>query len=448
MQKSAYNLEVSIFIEKHQNSILNFFILTFLSLAISCNPQGQKSLLSSGAECDTSVCTQSTATKIEGDLSIDPNSSQTTVNIEKGDIVEIAGTCKDLGRKNNRIIVEAFHVEDDESILPYVNNTISPNCQFNILGLLSSQQCFFVDHGNALVETGQLYPQCINGRFNFKVRLGSVSKSGATFKSYLVRMKLRTTDGITSESGWARTTVVRKLSPPTFTVLASGTLSRCEVKIEPYKFKDSAAVENIPNITYAIKRQAIGTDASGAQSPAAIPVVPADRLAGFFPADFSQIDQGDSIANFYDGGVAAYTVLSPTIAVNPQPGVKYNYHTQAQAGADLSEISTAKICQMQPPTINATTSVGGGFVLCNMNLVTGAVPGFNYYWAYSTIPKWTSNSNPVGTAISSCNPIPPSLSCTFDMTALGKGTYYVSVRTELGGFYGKWNTLEVPCPRP
>lgn len=411
-------------------------ILVFFSL-FACNPQAQQSLLGTPQPCTDASCAQTDATSIAGDLSIDPENSVTSQNVEKGNLVEIAGTCKDLGRKNNRIIVEAFHIEDDESILPYVNNSISSNCQINILGLTTAQQCFFVTHGNGLLETGQTYPQCINGRFSFQVRLGDVSKVGATVKSYLVRMKIRTTDGVTSESGWARTTVQRNISPPNFSVTINSQSNRCEVKIEPYKFKDATnATDNIPSITYAIKRQEVGYTAAYAQNPAVLTTPPPDRLSGFFPYNVDFIDFGDSIANFYDGRGFAYSALTPTVALSLQPGVKYNYYVQARAGADDSAISAVKTCEIEAPII-AGSYVGS---VCSLTLTSGAVAGMQYQWAYSTSAHWTDNSPTSGNIIA-CGSGP---SCTYTMPSAG--TFYTSVRTHNGGgFYGKWQSLEAAC---
>ncbi len=406
----------------------------------SCNPQETKSLLTTFQIC-TDNCTTAEQTKIEGELSIDPENSQMSFNVDKGNLVEISGTCKDLGRKNNRIIVNAFEVEDDESGLPYVDNTISPNCQTNVLGMTTAQQCVFVTHGKSLTESGQVYPQCINGRFSFMVRVGNVSKVSTVVKNYLVRMKLRTTDGLTSESGWARTAIKREVSVPNFTLTTDPTNLRCEVKTEGFKFKHSPFnTDNIPDITYMVKRDGSGYTAAGA----VLTQAKANRFSAFQSySDLSRSDSGDSVANFYDDGQTTHLVLGVFPVGPPQPGVKYNYYVQARAGVDDSAESSAKVCELPAPFLGAVTTSP---TVCSVTLSSGANSAFQYFWNYSTSPNWTVPAQAGGTPAPGCGTGPND--CNFTMPAT-PGTYHVAVRTYdiATGTYGKWSN-EVQCKKP
>lgn len=414
-----------------------FFIILCSLFFQSCNPQETKSLLTTFQVC-TENCTTSEQTQIEGDLSIDPENSQMSFNVDRGNLVEISGTCKDLGRKNNRIIVNAFEVEDDESGLPYVDNTISSNCQTNVLGMTTAQQCVFVTHGKGLTESGQVYPQCINGRFSFMVRVGNVSKVVAVVKNYLVRMKLRTTEGLTSESGWARTAIKREVTVPNFTLTTDPTNLRCEVKTEGFKFKHSPFdTDNIPDITYMVKRDSSGYSAAGAVFTQA----KANRFSVFQSySDLSQSDFGDSVANFYDDGLT-HIVLSLNPSGPPQPGVKYNYYVQARAGADDSAESSAKICEQPAPFLGSVTTSATN---CLVSMSSGGNSAFQYIWNYSTATNWTSaqangSATGCGTSPSACDFVMP----------VTPGTYFVAVRTFdiATSTYGKWSN-EVQCKKP
>ncbi len=421
-------------------SLWGYFIILCFLFFQSCNPQETKSLLTTFQVC-TENCTTADQTQIEGDLSIDPENSQMSFNVDKGNLVEISGTCKDLGRKNNRIIINAFEVEEDESGLPYIDNTISPNCQTNVLGMTTTQQCVFVTHGKGLTESGQVYPQCINGRFSFLVRVGNVSKVATVVKNYLIRMKLRTTDGLTSESGWARTAIKRVISVPNFTLIRDSTNLRCEIKTEGFKFKHAPFAnvpDNIPDITYMVKRDSSGFSAAGA----VLTQAKANRFTTFQSySDLSQSDFGDSVANFYDDGLT-HIVLSLNPSGPPQPGVKYNYYVQASDGTDESAESSAKVCEQPAPFLGTVTVTGG--TVCSVSMSSGGNAAFQYIWNYSTTANWTSaqaNGSATG-----CGITPDTCNFTMPVTA---GTYFVAVRTFdiATSTYGKWSN-EVQCKKP
>ncbi len=425
--------------------------MSFLLLFSACNPQAAKSLLSGPDACVDGICNLLGATEIVGELSLTQNSTATQ-NIEQGDLVEINGTCQDLGRKEQRIIVQVFPIDDDPAVSPYIDNSISKNCQTNSVGLLTSYQCIFVTIGNGLTEvdstTGdiKLYPQCINGQFSYKVRLGSVSKVGAVVKNYLVRTKLRTINPI-GETGWNETKITRNISAPKFKIAYNLTQNICQIRIDPYKYKDAAgSTDNIPNILYAIKRQEVGFTAVGVQNPAVIPAIPPHRLggSGFFAFDAAQIDLGDSIANFSDGNRSPYVVLTGTVPLEIQPGIKYSYYTQAQAGSDVSELSTAQTCDVPAPTLLLSTVSGGN---CQISISTGGISAFNYEWQFASQDQWSSTTNSnAGQTFLPCSTV----NCTFNMAATfpTAGKFHIAVRSFDGAnLYGKWSNT-IACTRP
>jgi hypothetical protein len=415
------------------------FLVSSVFLIFACTPNQQKSLLSDGSGC-VENCSAALATEIAGDLLVDVGSVQSVWNIEQGDLFEISGICKDLGRKNNRILVEGFHVEDDQSVTPYINNTISSNCQLNLLGLTTAQQCFFVSQGNGLVDSGQMYPQCINGRFSFQVRLGNISKIGAVTKSYFFRTKIRTTDGITADSSWSEKTVKRELSAPNFSIKSDLSTVKCEIKTDGFKFKHAPYnVDNIPDITYMIKRESFGYTAAGAANNT--PIV--NRLGAFTPFnDLSGIAIGDAVANFGDDGRASYLVLPVLLAdPPPQPGVKYNYYLQARAGVDDGILSPSVTCNMPAPEISGSLTGTN----CSLTITRGKSLAFTYEWAYGTTGDWTASQSS-GLALG-CS-LSPNTPCNFNMIALPAGRYFAAVRTaDITGRYGKWSS-EIPCQRP
>jgi hypothetical protein len=417
------------------NKSIFFASFVYLLFIFSCTPQAQKSLLTNGSTCiNDGTCVENTATDIQGEPSILEDFAETTMNVEKSDLIEVTGTCNDLGRRDNRILVKVYSTED-ESTAPYIDNSVSTNCQSNTLGLLTTQQCFFVTTGNGLSDastgTSTVYPQCINGHYGFKVRLGSVSRVATILQKYIVRMQLITLTP-SGQSALVKTAINRDLTAPTFSMKMDRDLNTCTVKIEADKFKTAtSALENVPIVTYAIKRQDVGYDTNGAQNPAVIPVTPPDRLSGFFPFDISRIDAGDSIANFVDGSIFAYSVLNPTVPLALQPGVKYIYSIQAQAGADLSPISATKTCEVPTPTIGTIVSGSG---TCTYTLVTGISSYFPYEWKYGT--SAAQALGPGGITYGGCTSAP---TCAF--TKPGAGTYYVAVRTASGGMYSKFSNV-------
>ncbi len=420
------------------NRLSLIYSVLFLSL-VGCTPPVTNTLLSDGSsQCgDTGCNTSSSQTSIEGSLSIDPELSEATWNVNKSDLFEISGTCKDLGRKNNRILVQVFHREDDQSILPYIDNSISNLCQTTDAGIATTEQCIFVSHGNSLIEDTQLYPQCINGRFSFQIRLGAIIEIASVRKHYFARMKLRTTDGITSDSGWAEVTIKRGLSAPNFSVTANLSEFKCEVKTSAYKFKHPPfAAGTNPNIQYAVFRDTVGYTAAGAESRSGM----TSRF--LTPANYSlstPITEGDSVANFCDGGTCPTYVNLPSSANFLAPGMKYIYNVSAILGTTSVSSDSTAACEMLPPFV--TGSIVGG-TSCQMTIATGSNPSLSYEWIYKPNSGWTSTqSSAGGVAIAGS-----SAASTFDMTALAPATYYVAVRANDGTRYGKWSN-EFPCRR-
>lgn len=221
------------------------------------------SLLVSGAKSCTSsdpFCSTAPDSPTVGDLAIQAEPIP-AVNIDQSDIVEVTGTCVDLGRKKNRILVEVFAGENDESVDPYITNEITSNCYsingaaaLTSSGLFSNEKCFWVTKGVGLVEDAGLpsqkdFPQCHDGQFGFAIKLGKIlNDTGSPLgTNYLVRYKIRTDEGGISDSAWTRTTISRQLSPPKVSsTLYDPVDHSCHLTMDVSRFN--------PNLFYSLYR--------------------------------------------------------------------------------------------------------------------------------------------------------------------------------------------------
>ncbi len=219
------------------NLIFAAILLIFLSYGCS-QPVGSSLLTngSSNSEEDDST-TDSGAT--DGPLEISSENTELVLNVEESDKIEVTGKCVDLDRRKNRIIVEVFAGED-ENATPYISNAISDLCQTAEAGLLPGETCFWVTKGIGIVEgppVSRSFPQCHDGAFGFAVKLGKVLVSGATNLKYTIRFKLRTLDGILSDSQWGRVSVTRTLVPPSLDKITANDFgSSCLIEGSPARF--------------------------------------------------------------------------------------------------------------------------------------------------------------------------------------------------------------------
>lgn len=226
-------------------NIISLFLIINLT---SCNvKKAESTLLSDRKDCTNTDC-PTPQTTIEGSLSIIPDNGAYQLNVDKSDIIEISGKCTDLGLRKNKIYVEAYEGEDT-SIVPYVDNALSINCNGNsTIPSINGQRCFWVTDGKSVLDltaTPALeFPQCYNGKFSFSVRLGKILRTNPTGQSddtnnprlkYLIRFKLRTQEGAISESGWNSVTVDRGITKPTFDQITDFDVNTCKININAAK---------------------------------------------------------------------------------------------------------------------------------------------------------------------------------------------------------------------
>jgi len=436
--------------------------LLFISFTIlsSCKVQtSQNTLLTDGAGCSSleSCDSNNAPTTITGDLSLEVPSQTILNNLEKSDLTEISGSCTDLGRKNNRIIVQVFNRDDNfGSLLPYIDNTVSPLCldvatnltvdNTPATGLVTGEQCFFVSQGSGISDATQMYPQCINGKFSFSVRVGNVTRVAGVKKKYIVRMKLRTLDGALQESGWADVFIDRNLGSPSFTATPDSAAFSCKLVADAFKFNHAivdSANSVTPKINYSFFYKENFFTAAGLASYdlTVAPVPLGTNLVMSFPV----ATNNTSPADFKH--------------TNLVPGIRYEYQAQSiqpstTESSDLS-LSTAQSCAIAAPWVT-NISIDNVGKTCMLTLGGGSNPAYSYDCAYSKSAKWTTSNGAI-------TPVNTSLSCSstsmlLNMNALPDppGTvYYVAIRVRSSNpaKYGKWSTYteqepEYKCTKP
>ena len=197
--------------------ILLLFLVGFF---YSCTPPVQSTLIKDRAECtESNGCIKVQQKEVSGDLSITPDSNQITANVERSDSVEVSGSCRDLGRYDNRIIVQVFEGED-EGGQAYLDNSASFNCigSTTTTPAINGTRCFWNTLGSGIVAPTTEFSRCFNGRFSFRVRLGKTLRDGSNnIINYLIRFKLRTTNPA-ADSPYGRVVVNRAISKPSFSV--------------------------------------------------------------------------------------------------------------------------------------------------------------------------------------------------------------------------------------
>lgn len=396
-------------------------------------------LLSQYKPC-TENCTSSTPTKIEGELAILPDEGEIFSTPEGSDLVEVTGSCKDLGRKSNRILVQVYEGEDD-SISPIIDNSIGITCQDNIStsSLMSTagvgKTCLLIAQGIGLADSGQStaqFPQCFNGRFSFQLRLGRIIRKFTTVNDrsddtnpkvrYLVKLKLRTTEGITADSGTSTMVVTRGIQTPSFSVTKNKDNDRCEINFNPSKFRDSR---------YTLYTTWTGPSyaASGAMTNVISGTVYVDK-SPVFPG----LGNGTTVEKFYHFGEP----VDATATIGLMPGINYTYRMQTAdysfrnvttpaltdyevqfggvaGNVERSSISGNVSCNMDPAYVSNRTEQNQGAGTPNSCLLTLAgynTRGYNIEWRVSaTSPTWMTTNPTSGFLIttggdSNCRSLP------------------------------------------
>lgn len=229
-----------------------------LSFSSCTNQKAESTLLTDKQSCSVEDC-PTPPTKIEGSLSIEADQGAYQLNMDKSDMIEIGGKCSDLGVRANRILVQVYEGEDT-SLPAYVDNESSVNCVNSTTPSNNGKRCFWLTQGRGVIDSGLEYPQCFNGRFSFSVKLGRLlrtvdSGAGAVLdevnnprRKYMVRFKIRTTDGAISESAWNSTLIERGVSKPTFSQNSLPfTDYKCDIQINASK-----NLNNLNDVKYDI----------------------------------------------------------------------------------------------------------------------------------------------------------------------------------------------------
>ncbi len=480
-------------------------------------PIGNSLLVNEGSNCSIVGCTAAPVTG-SGALDIQAISKAVSVKIDETDSVEITGSCQDNGKKNNRILVEAFAAED-ESAVPYFSNAISDYCysstnpirsgldsvfinpkavvmglsqsttftvsggvapytytmvagagSINAGGVYSSpasntsaiiqvsdgngevsratisalggisttvvtndnKKCFSVTKGIGRVEDAGLpnertYPQCHNGQFGFRVRLGKVllnPAAGQPNYKYHIRFKLRTQEGTIADSPWDTVNVDRILSAPLVdSVTFVPATHKCTIKSSPARF-------NL-GIFYTLNRTYTDILATGAGA--------VNVYAG---ANTSVTTTGNSVFEWDD--------------INRVDGVTYNYtltSTDLNFGYNPTlPVAAAAVvtCDSRRPSVIPTSLPTA--TTCYLGLDAGGTspttpnPGVTYEWGYTFSPvgnsSWIGSGNQDGKTNSgyvsaACG---NTTFCTENGLTTGT-TYFFAVRARnlATGEIGKWS---------
>jgi len=469
----------------------NLYFIAFFILSVGCNNQQFTSTLLVGSQSTSTDTTLPGGSDEDGQLDIRADNQDVSAMIEDTDRIEISGTCNDLNRKKNRIIVEAFSGEN-ENDTPYVSNAISDFCQQTTVlsgspstgnGIRLGDECFWVTKGLGIVEDALIpasrksYPQCFNGRFSFAVRLGAAMQNPAPNGSrYLIRFKLRTLEGVIGESQWSRVYVTRKLSVPSIdTVEQNDNLYFCSLNMSPARFNTK--------ILYDLTRTQVGTLPYGGT----IPLLTATSSTTITPGN-SAYSYSDDISKGHGGMIAGVTYTYTLKATESTP--YYDGFAYSNPGPYI-QTSETKSCTIANPLIEMTvnpTNVPIGSVpgctppacpsgpTCYLKLSGARLfnPGINtgqvtVRWAYSTTPGWTNAAKdyvpnfPInvfpgtvsGTGVavrqSACGGLAGCTASAAIGDVLGSGqTYYFAAQerdTATGGT-GKWsNELECQIPQ-
>lgn len=411
----------------------------------------------------------------EGILSIQADNENLSASVDDTDLVEITGSCQDLDRKKNRILVEVF-TGDDETIVPYISNAISDRCQTTASGLPTTDKCFWVTQGLGLVEdagliTERSFPQCHNGRFSFTVKLGQILTNVAPPSlRYTVRFKLRTLEGLLVDSQWSRVSVTRELNTPAITGIAIqnnppstdvNPTFACTVSTSAARFNQ--------NITYTLSR----THRNSLNAT--------DTFNLFLNMTTFFTTTNDSVFVWRDDNLpTGVTHAAPNSIPGILSGVTYTYTlTSNYANAPFvanSKTSNTATCQLPAPVIVpvGTTVLAGE---CHVSLSDAsnpatpsappqlnpalfmAPPRAEIEWARSTTAGWTgdgfanvASSGGITLTRGNCNTAAaPALNLSCRNTGLVAGTTYYYAAREIdlatGNHVGRWSNI-IACRPP
>ncbi len=452
-----------------------------------------------GFDCDTETGGVGAA----GVLSISPDSTGgITSLVEAGDIVEVAGSCVDLDRRNNRILVEVF-AGTDESVNPYINNDISNECQqTNNAVTAGVEPSDLRMPSNVSMGHSQVYtfaasggtPPYIYGLFS---GVGMVNAGSGAFTSPAANGEaiISVTDGIgrvfysTAQiDNTVMMPVATAVSNKCFWVTHGIGLNLTEAgspveKILPqchngrfgFSFKAGKAQQykvrfKIRTIDGMIQDSPRGdVTVTRTLSPPLINTISSDVSLGKInllssPSRFNfnvlyslSRTATDIVATTGAAELFTNTYMTTNILdagssvfnfdhVGVVDGVTYNYTLTARdisvAGAPALTTASSAVKSLMVPA--SVIESGGSSVMntCFVRILSGAPanPYVNYTWGYSsTSAAWTGvNLNGAMFIPATCG---NTSACTQPLLTAGT-TYYFAVRSTGGGLTGKWsNTI-------
>jgi len=463
-----------------------FVSLVFSLFLFGCSNQLTSSLLTDYKGCFGTNCSSSASGTV-GEISLDPDEKTMSVPAEVSDLVEVSGSCQDLNIRNNRILVQVFD-SDNISGVPYIDNSRDVYCddavntaEFRSVvsgGVTTKQQCFFVSNGVGLVDNTGLYPQCYNGRFAFKVRVGRVVRKDPfiadTSESnpivpYTLRMKIRTIENVSNDSNWIVLPIARYISSPKVEATAPTNTMRVELKIKPAKQRDirytigyswsgPSYVLSAPGSPAAFTNSSSGTVVIGGTPY----TVSSGIVSGVIDRrpDFPIKSDGTSIDNFYikspdgnqfNGPFAGISGLMPGLTYNYEVSAadfQYNYTVYPGPGLIERGTSTTVTVKIPPPLFSSYTVNPGGKNTCQFTLGGVNTNGYRLEWRYATSPNWMQTDPNSGNLVTSpfCNS--GSLStCDIVFTDGGYSagnTYYFAARQYIdGNNNNQWDPGEI-----
>ncbi len=412
-------------IRKQQLSML--FVYSFLILSVGCGKNAlTSSLLSDYSSCTDDACKNAqNQTSVTGDLSISPDLPFMTSLVEDSDLLEISGSCSDLGRKKNIILMQLYEGETETNI-PIIDNSINENCQDHISTTIlqpdvsgTPRACVFVTSGIGAKNESNLtvqYPQCFNGRFSFQIRLGRILRQDLFLNSqddtvnpkvnYLLRTKIRTLEGGPADSAWAKVIINRMVLKPAFSVKPNRESFRCEIAMKPAIFND---------VRYTAEYSMTGPTFGQVTTSGGV-VTFSNAVSGSLyihkMVSYPVVTDGTSLDNFYHNNLFD---LHGESAGGLLPGMTYKYRIKAtdfthgtdyqnQYGVGIFEDSgwTNEVtCEMPPPSIakreeNASAN-SCYFELAGANTSQSAVSStariYSLEWRYSESSNWVT-ANP------------------------------------------------------
>lgn len=414
---------------------MNFILLLMGFFYFSCTPPVQSTLLKDREACtEENGCIKVQQKEIAGDLSITPDSTQVTLNVEQSDSLEVSGSCRDLGRYDNRVIVQVFEGED-EGLQPFIDNSSSFSCMGSstaaaVPGVnINGTRCFWNTTGSGIIEATTEFPRCFNGRFSFRVRLGKILRDGSNnIMNYLVRMKLRSSQP-SGDSPFARVVVNRGLSKPNLTVSRpidsnAAAQLRCEIQVNP--FRGASIGYELQKIVTATTGLMPGPD------PNIYPTSPTPMQVIFPDVNFGT-DTGTTVQKFYDdrvihGVTYTYSVQANDLKYTPNPP------------HEVSGYSEVVTCKTPLPTPLSCVCVGAGLCTATVDRMSN----YTYEWHYRTdSANWPAASPGGGTLLPGCS-INGASNCGLTGVGVNEKRYVTLRAVHSDGYKGEWmpNTIE------